>query len=100
MTVLVRSDTSRADLYYYFLLSRYGFFFSDSRSPVYIPIDLARTLFSILDFLKYVSLRRSYFGSSASVYTSGIWVVFSRVGCMGCAKTIDHGLGVVAMLGL
>jgi hypothetical protein len=68
MTVLVRSDTSRADLYL-LLSSQPLWLLSDSRSPVYISVDLAQTLFSILDFLKYVSLRRSYFGSSASVYT-------------------------------
>ncbi len=24
------------------------------------------------------------------------WVVFSRISCIGCARTIDHGFGLVA----
>jgi hypothetical protein len=36
MTVLVRSDTSRADLYYYFLLSLHGFIKTPGRLCIFL----------------------------------------------------------------
>lgn len=54
MTVLVRSDTSRADLLF-LLYPAYGLPSDPPVACVY-SIDLARTLFSILDMFKYVSI--------------------------------------------